>query len=48
MTVRGPWPWVEPRALIEMSPEAFVRAHLTSDPWHEEAADAVEYDDIIA
>jgi hypothetical protein len=48
MTVRVRGRGVERRALIEVSPEAFVRADLTSGSRNEEDDDAVEYDEIIA
>ena len=48
MTVRVRGRGVEPRALIEVSHEAFVRADLTSGSWHEQDDDEVEYDDIVS
>lgn len=47
MTVRVRGRGVEPRALIQVSPEAFVRADLTSGSWNEEDEE-VEYDDIVS
>jgi hypothetical protein len=47
MTVRVRGRGVEPRALIELSSMAFVRADLTRGSWHEEDDD-VEYDDIVS
>jgi site-specific DNA recombinase len=48
MTVRVRGRGVEPRALIEVSAKAFVRADLTSGSWDEEDDDELEYDDSIA
>jgi hypothetical protein len=47
MTVRVRGRGVEPRALIEVSSMAFVRANLTSSSWHE-GDDEMEYDDIMS
>lgn len=48
MTVRVRGRGVEPRALIDVSHEAFVRADLTSGSWNDEDDEQqVEYDDII-
>ena len=47
MTVRVRGRGVEPRALIEVSHEAFVRADLTSGSWHEQDGEE-EYDDIVS
>jgi hypothetical protein len=47
MTVRVRGRGVEPRALIEVSHEAYVRADLTSGSWHEQD-DGAEYDDIVS
>jgi hypothetical protein len=47
MMVRVRGRGIEPRALIEVSHEAFVRADLTSGSWHEQGNEA-EYDDIVS
>jgi Recombinase zinc beta ribbon domain len=46
MKVRVRGRGVEPRALIEVSARAFVRANLTSGSWDEEDEDGIEYHDI--
>jgi hypothetical protein len=48
MTVRVRGRGVEPRALIEVSSMAFVRADLTSGSWHEQDDDELEYDNIVS
>ncbi len=48
MTVRVRGRGVEPRALIEVSHEAFVRADLTSGSWKAEDDDEAEDDDIVS